>query len=132
VPPEAPRYTFATPCQFYHIASGLALDFFKVLTKTESERETTLILAKVKMESIPQVLLVGEDSSSSGLLGASGVGDSWLGASVVGGEAVRGGDNEDPAKEEEDDRDEELSLSLEKDRPLFLSSRISLLLVSMS
>jgi hypothetical protein len=29
------------------------------------------------MESIPQVLLVGEDSSSSGLLGASGVGDSW-------------------------------------------------------
>ena len=77
VPPEALRYTFATPCQFYHIAPGLALDFFKVLTKTESERETTLILAKVKMESIPQVLLVGEDSSSSGLLRASGVGDSW-------------------------------------------------------
>lgn len=83
------------------------------------------------MESIPQVLLVGEDSSSSGLLGASGVGDSWWGASVAGGEAVRGGDNEDPAKEEEDDRDEELSLSLEKDRPLFLSSWISLLIESM-
>jgi hypothetical protein len=58
------------------------------------------------MESIPQVLLVGEDISSSGLLGASGLGDSWWGASGAGGEAVRGGDNEDPAKEDEDDRDE--------------------------
>jgi hypothetical protein len=40
---------------------------------------------------------------------------------------VRGGDSEDPAKEEDDDRDEKLSLSLEKERPLFPSSWISLL-----
>jgi hypothetical protein len=74
------------------------------------------------MESIPQVLLVCEGCSSSGLVGSSGVGDSCWGKGGAGGEMVRGGDSEEPAKEEEDDPDEKLSLSLEKDLPLFLSS----------